>query len=262
MKRKSGEPPFYDVKAMSARPCSVLTLLLVTLVFALILASFGRHSFFSMLPLSAYPIYLMSLTGMSARRLLRKLLPLSLFIIFIGVWNVFSDRSAIVLFGVTIRAGWLSLAAIILKFLLTSGAVLAMFALTGFDAICRAFASLSFPQFLTDQLFLFYRHIALISDETRNIIRARLFRGGRITVSQSGNICGPLILRSAARSRRIHSALACRGCADVIYTKKRTRTRMGFSDKIFGVAWIALFLAVRLDLASAIGEIILRYIVY
>lgn len=262
MKHKSGEPPFYDVKAMSERPCSVLTLLLVTIVFVSVLTSFGRYSFFGMLPLAAYPIYLTSLAGMSAKRLFRKLLPLSLFVIFIGAWNVFSDKSVITLFGVTIGAGWLSLAAIALKFLLTAGAVLAMFALTGFDAICRVFASLSFPQFLTDQFFLFYRHIALISAETRNIIRARLFRGGRISVSQSGNICGPLILRSAARSRRIHSALACRGYTDVIFTEKRTRTRVGFSDRIFGVVWIAFFFAVRFDLASAIGDMVLRYKVY
>lgn len=262
MKRKSGETPFYDVEAASARPCSVLTLLLVTLAFVLILTSFGRYSFFGMLPLAAYPLYLALLAGISAKRLLCKLLPLSLFVIFIGAWNVFSDKSVITLFGVTIGAGWLSLANITLKFLLTVAAVLAMFALTGFDAICRTLASLSFPQFLTDQLFLFYRHIALISTETRNIIRARLFRGGRTSVSQSGNICGPLILRCAARSRRIHSALACRGSTDVIYIKKSTSTRMSFSDKIFGVAWIVLFFAVRFDVASVIGDLILRHVVY
>lgn len=262
MKRESGELPFYDVRDMPVRPCSVLTLLLVTFVFVLILTSFGRYSFFGMLPLAAYPVYLIFCSEMSVKSLLQKLLPLSLFVVFIGAWNVFSDKSVVTLFGITIGAGWLSLAAIVLKFLLSVSAVLGMFALTGFDAICRAFASLSFPQFLIDQFFLFYRHIALISAETRNIIRARLFRGGKISVSQSGNICGPLILRCAARSRRIHSALACRGYANAIYTEKRRRTRTGFSDKIFGVTWILLFLAIRFDLASAIGDVVLRYVIY
>lgn len=251
--------PFYDTRSGTALPCSVLPLLLVTLAFALITSSFGRYDFFNMLPLAAYPLYLTLLAGPAAWRALRGLLPLSVFIIFIGIWNIFFDKNVVTLLGVEIGAGWLSLASLILKFLLTGGAVLAMFSLTGFDSICRALATSGFPAILTGQLFLFYRYAALVTSETRNVIRARLFRGGRISVSQSGNICGPLILRCAARSRRIHSALDCRGRAEMIYKGKSTQTRFVFSDKIFGVVWISLFLAVRLGLASIIGDYIARY---
>lgn len=262
MKHKSGELPFYDVRPGAARSYSVLPLLLTTLVFVLITASFGRYDFFGMLPLAAYPLYLTLLANTNIKHVSRKLLRLSVFVLFIGVWNVFFDKSAITLFGVTVRAGWLSFAAITLKLLLTAGSVLAMFSLAGFDAICRALASLGLPSVLVDQFFLFYRYIALITGEARNIIRSRLFRGGKISVSQSGNICGPLILRCAARSGRIHSALACRGYAEEIYDGKNRRTGINFSDKIFVVVWIVLFLAVRFDAALVIGDFVLRYVVH
>lgn len=259
MKRGNVDLPFYDTRA-AARPCSVLPLLLVTMSFALITSSFGRYDFFNMLPLAAYPLYLTLLAGLSVKRALRGLLPLSFFIFFVGIWNVFLDKNVVTLLGAEISAGWLSFASLTLKFLLTAGAVLAMFSLTGFDAVCRALASSGLPAVLADQLFLFYRYVALITGETRNVIRARVFRGGRISVPQSGNICGPLILRCAARSKRIHLALDCRGRAEVIYKGKSTQTRFVFSDKIFGVVWISLFLAIRFGMASIIGEYISRYV--
>lgn len=258
--KRGGDLPFYDTRAGRRCPCAVLPLLLVTLIFALITASFGRYDFFNMLPLAAYPLYLTLLAGLGTRRALRRLLPLSVFIIFVGVWNIFLDKNVVNLLGVEVGAGWLSLASLTLKFLLTGAAVLAVFSLAGFDAICRALAASGFPAVLSGQLFLFYRHVALISGETRNVVRARLFRGGRISISQSGNICGPLILRCAARSGRINRALDCRGRAEVMHKGKSTQTRFVFSDKIFGVAWISLFLAVRLGLASLVGEYISRYV--
>lgn len=260
MKRGSWDLPFYDTLAGTRCPCSVPPLLLVTLIFALITASFGRYDFFNMLPLAAYPLYLTLLAGLGARRALRRLLPLSVFILFVGVWNIFLDKNTVNLLGVEVGAGWLSLASLTLKFLLTGVAVLAMFSLSGFDSICRAIAASGFPAVLSDQFFLFYRYVALITGETRNVIRARLFRGGRISISQSGNICGPMIMRCAARSERIHRALDCRGRAEVMRKGKSTQTRFVFSDKIFGVAWISLFLAVRLGLASLVGEYISRYV--
>lgn len=260
MKRGSGDLPFYDARAAAARPCSVPPLLLVTLLFALITASFGRYDFFNMLPLAAYPLYLSLLSGLGVRRVLRRLLPLSAFILFVGAGNIFFDKNAVTLLGAEISAGWLSLASLALKFLLTGAAVLAAFSLAGFDSICRTLAASGFPAVLSDQLFLFYRYAALIRGETRNVIRARLFRGGRISVSQSGNICGPLVLRCAARSRRIHNALDCRGRTEVIYKGKSTQTRFVFSDKIFGVVWISVFIAIRLGLATLIGEYISRYV--
>ena len=63
---------------------------------------------------------------------------------------------------------------------------------------------------LVTQLFLLNRYIRLIVEETHNTLRARVFRGGRITLSNA-IVCGPLLMRSLSRSEKIHNALLCRG---------------------------------------------------
>lgn len=259
MRHKGGALPLYDAVICARRARSPLMLLGITLLFALVVASFGRYAFFSMLPLAAYPLYFVLIAETGIKNMFRKLLPLSLFVLFIGVWDIFFDRSMISLSGVSFRAGWLSFATIALKFMLCVSAVMTMFSLVGFDSLCRALASLRLPVVLINLLFLFSRYIELITGEMRNIIRARLFRCGKISISQSGNICGPLVLRCFARSRRINDALACRGYAEAIYGGAGVRTGFSFSDKIFGVAWTVFFLFVRLDYVSAIADLILRY---
>ncbi len=57
-----------------------------------------------------------------------------------------------------------------------------MVAATGFDGLCRTAASVGLPDVLVTQLFLLHRYIRLLVEETHNIVRARVFRGGKITV--------------------------------------------------------------------------------
>lgn len=255
---KGHGPVFYDEDRRTTEKHDPTLLLFVTLFFALITASFGRYAFFAMLPLAAYPLYLNVLAKTGFKKIVFTLLPLSLFVFFIGMWNVFFDKSVIVVLGVSVPAGWISFATIMLKFLLAVSSVTAMIALTGFDAICRSLASVGLPSVLVNQFFLFYRYVRLINDEARNIIRARLFRGGDISLPQSGNICGPLVLRCSARAERIYDALACRGYRDVIYHGKGAVPSWNFSDRIFGTVCAALFIAVRFNLASVIGGLVLR----
>lgn len=245
---------FYDEECKAGEGYNSTLLLLLTLFFALITASFGRYDFFSMLPLAAYPIYLCVVAGVGAKWMFFKLLPLSLFVFFIGAWNIFFDKAVISVFGLTVPSGLFSFATVIMKFLLASSSVTAMISLTSFDSLCRSLASLGLPQVLVNQLFLFRRYVDLIAAEARNIVRARLFRGGKISLSQSGNICGPLVLRCFARSRRIHEALAYRGYCGAIYYGKDTVLSCGFSDKIFWMVWFFFFVAVRFKLIYTVAS--------
>lgn len=261
MIKRHGSSVFYESERRMGKNRNPALFLLLTLFFALITASFGRYGFFAMLPLAAYPIYLCVLAGIGAGRMFFRLLPLSFFVFFIGVWNIFFDQAEISVFGLTLSAGWLSFATIMLKFLLASCSVIAMISLTGFDSLCRSLSLLGLPQMLINLLFLFYRYINLITAEARNIIRARLFRGGKISLPQSGNILGPLVLRCFTRSRRIHEALGCRGYRDVIYCEKDTMLSCDFSDKIFGAAWGFFFIALRFNLVSIISNLVLRCVI-
>jgi len=210
-----------------------------------------------MLPLAAYPIYLSVLAQISAKQMFVKLLRLSPFVFFVGAWNIFFDEGNIVIAGVWLPAGWLSFFTLALKFMLSVSAVVAMVSLTGFAALCRAVAGAGLPRILTDQVFLFYRYVKLVGDEARNIVRARVFRGGALSLGESGNILGPLALRCFARSRRIYDALECRGYDGLISNGKSARRYFKFSDRIFVTVWIFIFIAVRLNLPAIIGGFVL-----
>lgn len=245
------------ISSSAASGVSPAPLMATTLMFILTAASFGRYAFFALLPLAAYPAYLAALAGISAGRLIYKLLPLSPFILFVAAANLFFDEGQVLIAGVDIPAGWLSFSTITLKFLLTVGAVTATASLAGFDALCRELASLGLPQLLVDQFFLFYRYVNLVGSEASNVVRARLFRGGSISVGESGNIFGPLAIRCFARSRGIHRALRCRGYEEILFDGKSKGRRWSFSDKIFVLVWAVLFAAVRLGLPAMTGALIM-----
>lgn len=234
-----------------------IVLLAVTLVYTVAVVSFDRYQTFRMLPLAAYPIFMGSFACVSGRDLFRKILTVLPFVIFIGIWNPFFDTTRTEYLGIMISMGWISFFSLILKFLLIVPATLIMVAATGFDGLCRTAASLGLPDVLVTQLFLLQRYIRLLVEETHNIVRARVFRGGKITIANAGNICGPLLLRCLSRSERIHSALMCRGFGGQLYHKYGRENRLSVHDLIFVLAWVLFFSMVRMfDMPIIIGDLI------
>ena len=237
-------------------------LLAVTLVYTVAVVSFGRYETFRMLPFAAYPIFMGSFARVSGRDLFRKMLPVLPFIIFIGILNPVFDTTRAEYLGFVISRGWLSFLSLILKFVLIVPATLIMVAATGFDGLCRAAASFGLPEVLVTQLFLLHRYIRLVVEETHNIVRARVFRGGKITLVNAGNVCGPLLLRCICRSGRIHSALQCRGFDGQLCHRAGSSDRVSVRDMMFAVSWIVFFITVRmLDISNIIGELIVGCVI-
>ena len=127
---------------------SPIVLLAVTLVYTAAVVSFDRYQTLRMLPLAAYPIFMGSFARVSGRDLLRKMLTVLPFVIFIGIWNPFFDSTRTEYLGIMIPMGWISFFSLILKFLLIVPATLIMVAVTGFDGLCRTAASLRLPEVL------------------------------------------------------------------------------------------------------------------
>ena len=110
--------------------------------------------------------------------------------------------------------------------------------------------------------FLLNRYIRLIVEETHNTLRARVFRGGRITLSNAGNVCGPLLMRSLSRSEKIHNALLCRGFDGTLWRGKCCMNRLSMQDIVFGLFWTAYFLIVRFfDISRIIGDLTVRCVI-
>lgn len=250
----------YDERRETA--LSPMLLLYLTSAYIITVVSFDRYQTLRIIPLAAYPIFVGLFSGVSGRDLFRKMTAVMPFVILIGIWNTFFDRIGTEHLGIIISRGWISFFSLMIKFLMITASTLIMVSAAGFDGLCRCAAAAGLPEVLVTQLFLLNRYIRLIVEEAHNTLRARVFRGGKITLSNAGNVCGPLLMRSVSRSEKIHNALLCRGFDGALWRGKRDMNRLSRQDIIFGIFWTAYFLVVRFfDISRAIGDLTVRCVI-
>ncbi|MDH4028445.1 MAG: cobalt ECF transporter T component CbiQ [Nitrospirota bacterium] len=234
--------------------------LLVTLAFILFVVSFPKYEIGMLLPFFLFPVFIMSAGDIPVGVITRKLLVVSPFVLFVGIFNPVLDREVIcIVFGVTVSGGWVSYASIVIKFILTISSALLLIATTSFPGICFALERLRVPRIFVVQLLFLYRYIFVLIEETMRIARARNMR----TFGRRGrgvrtfiNITGVLLVRSIERSERIYQAICSRGFDGQIRMLKEHR--FGFADSIFTFVSIAAFAALRkYNIAEMIGGMFL-----
>jgi len=233
--------------------------LVTTLAFIVTVLSYGKYQIAALLPLAVYPLVLMGMGDVPARFLIRKLLIASPFAIFVGLFNPLLDRQPVLTLGShAIAGGWVSYAAILLRFVLTVSAALAMMAGTGIYNICRGMERLGVPSVFTVQVLLLYRYLFVLVDEGLRMVRARALRsaGNRgLGFAVYGAMLGSLLLRTLDRAQRVHAAMCCRGFDGHVRTIQSLRLRG--SDVVFLVGWVGLFVMLRLiDVAGLLGALL------
>lgn len=250
----------YDGKRVAG--LSPLILLYVTSACIITAVSFGRYETFRIIPLAAYPIFVGAFAGVPAGGLLRKITAVMPFVLLIGVWNPFFDAVKADCLGMMISRGWISFLSLMIKFLIIAASTLIMVSAAGFDGLCRSASAAGLPEVLVTQLFLLHRYIRLLVEEAHNIVRARVFRGGKITIANAGNVCGPLLVRSVCRSEKIHNALVCRGFDGTFRHGGAKNSRLSGQDIIFALLWTAYFLIVRFfDISGILGDLTVRCVI-
>ena len=150
---------------------------IVTLLFLFTVISFSKYEIIALLPFFLYPVLLMTIGEIPFMFVLKKVVLVSPFAIFIGIFNPLLDSGQVFIFnGLTISAGWLSFISILVKFSLTVSTALLLVATTSFPGVCHAFRKLGFPSLFVSQLLFLYRYIFVLMEETMRIVRARDMR--------------------------------------------------------------------------------------
>ena len=232
--------------------------LLVTIGFIAFTSSFPASAVTVLAPYAAYPVLLAVIGGIPARLLASRLAVVLPLAALLGAANPLVDRvPALIIGGVSISRGWMSLAGIVCRTLLIVTAALALTALTGFDGICGALERLGLPRALVLQLRLMFRHLSTLSDEVGRTLLAYRLRAGRergVAPRFWGGVAGSVLVRSIDRAERIHTAMLTRGGAQAPRRKARGLSRS--SDWVFVAAWGAWFLLCRLvDLPALVGAL-------
>ena len=217
--------------------------LIATLLFLFTVISFSKYEIVALLPFFLYPVLLMTIGEIPFMFILKKVILVSPFAIFIGIFNPLLDSGQVfILNNLTISAGWLSFFSIMLKFTLTVSTALLLVATTSFPGVCHALRQMGLPSLFVSQLLFLYRYIFVLMEETMRIVRARNMR----SYGQSGKgirifvrLVGILFIRTVERAERVYFAMLSRGFQGDMPTLKRSHIKA--SDLIFALS-VTVFL--------------------
>jgi cobalt/nickel transport system permease protein len=137
------------------------------------------------------------------------------FILFAGISNLFFDRGTLlVILGVPVSAGLVSIFVLITKAILCVGAAMILMATTPSRELFSQLRSWKVPEVLVTTVQLCLRYLMLLLAEARQMALAYHLRGCRqkgVELRHTGSFFGQLLLRSFDRAERVYRAMALRG---------------------------------------------------
>lgn len=237
------------------------TKLLTTLAFIVTIVSFPKYEIAGLLPFLLFPVLLFSLSDIPAGFILKKVLLMSSFAVFIGIFNPLIDRQTVYsAFGMSVSGGWISFLSIMLKFFLTLTSALLLIATTSFPGVCHALQKMGMPEIFISQLLSLYRYIFVLVEEAMKIVRARDMRSfGKkgLGIKPAIHLLGTLFLRTVERAERVYQAMLSRGFAGRLHTSRTYRLTL--ADALFAFLTILfLYLFRAYDIVGITGRLSLR----
>jgi cobalt/nickel transport system permease protein len=232
-----------------------------TFLFIIYVVSFDKYEIARLLPFFLFPAVIIGIADLPFGYFLRKLIIVSPFVIFIGIFNPLIDREIILQVGtLQISGGWISLISILLRFILTVGAALLLIATTGFSAICMAMEKLGTPRIFAVQLLMLYRYVFVLIEESIRLIRAytlRAFAKNKIRYPIFKQLVGNLLLRTLDRAQRIHMAMLSRAFTGKI--KIARQFKFGTAEFLYLAGCSALFTFIRfVNISELLGKFIME----
>lgn len=234
---------------------------LVTVVFTLCVVSYNRYELTSLFPFFIFPIVMLSLSGLPALFIIRKIALLCPFVLAVGIFNPVFDREALVHLGsIGISGGWISFASILTRSILTVGSAFILVGSTGFTSVCQALESLGMPQVFAVQLLFLYRYIFVLTEESGRASRARELRScGKKGegIRSFSSMVGHLLLRTWGRAERIHTAMLARGFTGQFHASRQSH--FGVAEIRFVLGWSALLIFMRWqNVSQLLGSLVTR----
>lgn len=225
-----------------------LVKLLVTVGYIAAVVSFQKYDVAGLAGMVIYPIAGFMLSELSlwdSIKRLRLVLPL---ICFLGILNPFFDKTYVLLFGIKMSAGILSMITLILKGLFSVLASYLLIATTSIEKICYAFRLLHIPKPMATQFMLTYRYITVLLEEVGRITQAYSLRAPKqkgIHFKVWGSLTGQLLLRSMDRANSVYESMLLRGYnEDYGYMRKRISVRP--KDIVYLLFWAAIIVLFRI----------------
>lgn len=232
-----------------------LAKLLTTVIYLAVVMSFERYEIINIIPFVIYPLLLIILADIPAVPLLHRAILVLPFVFMIGIFNPIFDTGSIILFGITLSLGWISLFSLLIKCVLAVLAGLIFIATTRMEHFAAALRMLKVPRIFVLQVLLTYRYITVLAEEFSKMSQAYFLRSpGQTGIKPAiwGSFVGQLLLRSFDKAERIYQAMVLRG-----FNKEYNIgnfVNINFKDFAYITCWFFYFgIAKTFNIPSLIG---------
>ncbi len=226
--------------------------LFTTLVYLVIVVSFGKDEITGLLPFVFYPILLFAFSEIPVIPILKKLLLVCPLIIGIGILNPFFDSRTISVGAIVFSRGWITFLSILMKSGLTVTVSILLLATTGMNRLGVALRMCKVPRIFVLQLLLTYRYLSVLLEEVSKMTMAYALRApGQkgIAFRSWGSFAGQLLLRTFDRAQRVYRAMNLRGFDGEYHTGRfpggQSSVRARWKDIAYFAAWSAFFIFAR-----------------
>lgn len=232
--------------------------LITTIVFLIVVVSFGKYEIGRLMPLFFYPIIIITFAEIPLVPIIRRILVVEPLIIGIGILNPFFEKQTFTFIGITLSIGWITFLSIFIKSGLSIAVALLLVATTGMERLGAALRMLKIPRIFVLQLLLTYRYISVLMEEVQRMLMAYSLRSPLqkgIKRSAWGSFAGQLVLRTFDRAQRVYQAMCIRGFDGEYNTGEDIKIKS--SDLIYLIGWISFFIAVRMyNLPELLGSLL------
>lgn len=225
-----------------------LVKLVLTILYISVVVSFHKYDVAGTAGMAVYPMALFILAELSfadSLKRLRLVLPL---VCFVGILNPFLDQNAVVIDGLRISAGVLSMVTLIMKGVFSVLASYLLIATTSVEKLCCALRMLHVPKAVVTQFMLTYRYVTVLLEEVNRITQAYMLRAPHqkgIHFRAWGPLAGQLLLRSVDRANEVYESMLLRGYQGEY---QYMRERIGFvrQDLAYLLFWLGVFAVFRI----------------
>ncbi len=221
--------------------------LLLTSIYIVIVVSFSKYDVIGILGMVAYLIVLFVMADLSFPECLYRLRIVLPIVALVGIANLLLDRTPVMVGGIIITTGLLSMISVMLKGVFAVLAAYILIATTTIEQICYALRILHMPDILVTQILLTYRYISVLLKEVNRTTQAYQLRAPKqkgIHIHAWGSLVGQILLRSIDRADEVYESMTLRGYNGE-FKYLHHYFRMGGKDILYFLLWLAFFVFAR-----------------
>lgn len=225
-----------------------LVKLVLTIGYIFVLVSFNKYDVAGITGMVVYPIAVFLLADLSFIKSIKRLKVVLPLVCFIGIFNPLFDKHYILINGIRVSAGILSMLSLILKGVFSVLASYLLIATTSVDKLCYALRLIHIPKPIVTQFMLMYRYITVLLEEADRIMQAYMLRAPRqkgIHFKAWGSLAGQLLLRSMDRANEVYESMLLRGYHGG-YQYLSGQIVFRTTDFVYLLFWAGVFLLFRM----------------